>query len=132
MPSRRVMQVASALQREISRIVLGEVKDPRVGFVTITRVEPDADLRHAKVYFSVLGDRKAESLTIYGLQRAAHYIRVRVGRRLEMRYTPELEFVVDQSVKGALRVSELLEEDRREHPRLDEGPAAGEEAAGDE
>jgi len=63
-----LQQVARALQREVSQAVLTELKDPRIGFVTITRVEPAADLRTARVYFSVLGDEKTEALTLHGLR----------------------------------------------------------------
>jgi ribosome-binding factor A len=131
MGSRRVQQVARALQREVSQAVLGELKDPRIGFVTITRVEPAADLRTARVYFSVLGDEKAEALTLHGLRHAAGRIQALVGARLRMRYFPVLEFRVDESVKAAFRLSRLLEESKSERAGSDEGPASGGEAPED-
>jgi len=132
MVSRRLLQVARALQREISSVILSELKDPRIGFVTITRVEPSADIRSARVYFSVLGDEKAEELTLHGLRHAAGYLQRSVGDRLHMRYAPVLEFWVDQSVKGTLRVSRLLEESKGERRSSIEGPATGGEAPEDE
>jgi ribosome-binding factor A len=125
MASRRLQQVARSLQREVSQAVLMELKDPRIGFVTITRVEPAADLRTARVYFSVLGDEKAEALTLHGLRHAAGRIQGLVRQRLQMRYFPVLEFWVDESVKAAFRLSRLLEESKGERTGVDEGPASG-------
>ncbi len=132
MASRRLQQVARTLQREISQVILTELKDPRVGFVTVTKVEPSPDLRSARVYLSVMGDEKGERLTLAALRHATGYIQTLVTERLHMRYAPALRFHVDSSVKGTLRVSQLLEEDKREHAGFDEGPAAGREAPADE
>lgn len=132
MVSRRVRQVARTLQRAISQVILTELKDPRIGFVTVTKVEPSPDLRRAQVSLSVMGDEKAERLTLAALRHAAGYIQTVVSDRLHMRCAPVLEFRVDQSVKGTLRVSQLLEEDRREQPGYPEGPASGREAPADE
>ena len=131
MGSRRVEQVARALQREVSQAVLGELKDPRIGFVTVTRVEPAADLRTARVYVSVLGDEKAEALTLHGLRHAVGRIQALVGQRLRMRYFPALEFRVDESVKATFRLSRLLEENKSERAGIDEGPASGGKAPED-
>ena len=132
MVSRRLLQVARTLQREISQVVLSELKDPRIGFVTITRVEPSADIRSARVYFSVLGDEKTEQLTLHGLRHAAGYIQATVTDRLHMRYAPVLEFLVDEAAKGSLRVSRLLEESKSERRRLAERPPSGGETSEDE
>ncbi len=132
MVSRRLLQVARTLQREISQVVLTELKDPRIGFVTITRVEPAADIRSARVYVSVLGDEKKERLALQGLRRAAGYVQAAVTERLHMRYAPVLEFRVDPSVKGTSRVSRLLQESESERLGFPPGAAAGEEASADE
>jgi len=126
-----LQQVARALQREVSQAVLTELKDPRIGFVTVTRVEPAADLRTARVYVSVLGDEKAEALTLHGLRHAAGRIQALVGERLQMRHFPVLEFWVDASVKAAFRLSRLLEENKGERAGSDEGPASGGKAPED-
>lgn len=131
MGSRRLQQVARTLQREVSQAVLMELKDPRIGFVTVTRVEPAADLRSARVYVSVLGDEKAEALTLHGLRHAAGRIQGLVRQRLRMRYFPVLEFRVDESVKAASRLNRLLEESKGERAGSDEGPASGGEAPED-
>jgi ribosome-binding factor A len=131
MGSRRLQQVARSLQREVSQAVLTELKDPRIGFVTITRVEPAADLRTARVYFSVLGDEKTEALTLHGLRHATGRIQGLVRERLRMRYFPVLEFRVDESVKATFRLSRLLEESKGERAGVDEGPATGGEAPED-
>jgi len=132
MASRRLLQVARALQREISQVVLTELKDPRIGFVTITRVEPSGDLRSARVYVSVLGDEKKEQLALRGLRRAAGYVQAAVSDRLHMRYAPVLEFRVDESVKGTSRVSRLLQESKSERLGSPPGTATGGEASADE
>lgn len=132
MTSRRLLQVARTLQREISQVVVSELKDPRIGFVTITRVEPAADIRSARVYVSVLGDERTERLTVHGLRHAAGYIQALVAQRLHMRYAPVLEFRVDESVKRSLRLSRLLEESKGERPGFPEGPASGGQTGADE
>ena len=132
MASRRLQQVARTLQREISQVILTELKDPRIGFVTVTKVEPSPDLRRARVYLSVMGDEKGERLTLAALRHAAGYIQTVVTDRLHMRYAPVLQFQVDESVKGTLRVSQLLEEDRGARVGFHEGPVPGPETPADE
>jgi len=96
--------------------VTGELKDPRVGFVTVTDVRTSADLRHARVYVSVLGDRGGPSAedqreaTLDGLRSAHGYLQGRVASELRLKRTPTLEFVYDDTTDRALRVDALLEE----------------------
>ncbi len=112
MPSRRLKQVADLLREELSRLLEREVKDPGLGFVTLTGVEPSPDLRHARVYFSVLGDEEAVQQSQAALERAAGFLRRELGRRLTLRQVPELHFVLDRSGERAQRISDLLRQAR--------------------
>jgi len=112
MPSRRLEQVAGLLQEELSHLLEREVKDPRMGFVTLTGVELSPDLRHARVYFSVLGDEEAVQQSLAALERAAGFLRHELSRRLTLRQVPELHFVLDRSGERAQRISDLLRQAR--------------------
>jgi ribosome-binding factor A len=104
--------VAEEMREQIAQLVARELKDPRIGFVTITRVEVTADLGHAKVYVSVLGDDKQKRETLVGLKQAAGFVRREVGRRMRMRVLPEVHFVYDKGVDATDRVARLLDEVR--------------------
>ncbi len=106
--SRRLNRVEEACKEELSEILQREIKDPRVGFVTITEVKLSADLRHARVYVSILGteDECRESLS--GLDSARGYLRSCLGRHLRLKYLPEIEFVHEHVAEEALRLEELM------------------------
>ena len=110
MVSRRVAKVAEAMRETLSQCILFELKDPRLGFVTLTRVEPSADLRTAKVYVSILGDDKTQDRSLHALRHAAGFLQAKVGDRLQTRYTPVLRFHLDQSVKKSVEISRLIDE----------------------
>jgi ribosome-binding factor A len=116
MSSTRQRRVQELLVHEISEIVSREVRDPRVGFVTITGAEVSADLRHACVYYSVLGDAAAREGTAQALRRAAGFIRAEFARRVQLRFVPELRFAFDASAERGERLSRLLESVREEAP----------------
>jgi len=109
-PSRRVSKVASALKVAISHVILHELSDPRRGFVTVTRVEPAADLKTARVYVSILGSDKERAITMHGLRHARGFVQGKIGTRLRMRATPVLEFVEDDAIKKSMEISRLLKE----------------------
>lgn len=90
--------------------ILTDLKDPRVQDVTVTFVEVSPDLRQAKVYVSVMGDETKQRLSLKGLQAAAGYLQKKVNNRVEMRYTPRIEFKLDQGVKHSLEVARILHE----------------------
>lgn len=106
--SRRMERVAEAIREVVSQAILFEMKDPRVHNVTVTGVEVSGDLRHAKVFVSIMGDEKAQSLCLHGLKSARGFLQRTVAQRLEMRYTPIVEIVVDEGVKRSLEMSRLL------------------------
>jgi ribosome-binding factor A len=110
MSSRRVLKVASAIREVVSMAILTDLKDPRVQNVTVTFVEVSGDLRQARVHVSVMGDESTQRLSLKGLQAAAGYLQAKVNNRIEMRYTPRIEFVLDQGVKHSLEVSRILGE----------------------
>jgi ribosome-binding factor A len=108
--SQRLRRVADQIQRELSGLLRAELKDPRVGMITLTGVEVSPDLAHAKVFFTTLGDADALERTEAGLQRAAGFLRAQLGHRLKLRVTPELRFVYDASVERGMRLSKLIDD----------------------
>ena len=108
MSSRRRERVQSLLQSRVSEIIIHELVDPRMGFVTVTRTEVSPDLREAKVFVSIIGDAGEVSKTFAGLEHAAGYVRRRIGDSMETKMTPRVQFVLDDSVKKSVRISELL------------------------
>jgi ribosome-binding factor A len=112
--TRRTERVAEAVQEMIADLLVREIKDPRIGMVTVTGVKVSADLRHARVYFSVLGDREKREQSLRGLHSAAGFIRTQLARGLKLRVVPEIVFEFDPSVERADRVARLLKEALRE------------------
>jgi len=102
--------VAEAIQKEISQLILQEVKDPRIGFVTITHIDVTQDLKIARVYYSVMGTPAAQAASKKALEAAKGFLRKRLGERLRFRYTPELQFCLDDSIEKNLRIAKLLDE----------------------
>jgi len=103
-------RVASALQKEISLIIHDELKDPRLGFVTITRLELTPDLRYAKIFFSVLGKEKDYKKSKEALDSALGFIRKELSQRIKLRFAPEIVFKEDRSGEYSVRVLQILEE----------------------
>lgn len=110
----RPQRVANAIRREVSNIIHEELKDPRIGFTTITKVEITPDLREARVYYSVYGDEKARKSTEIALRSAKGYIRGLVGYRLKLRFTPNIIFRIDKSFEYRERIDEILDRIRKE------------------
>ena len=90
--------------------ILAELKDPRIRDVTVTYVEVSADLRHAKVHVSVMGDETRQNLSLRGLQSAAGFLQSKIAERIEIRYTPKLSFLLDQGVKRSIAVAQILQQ----------------------
>jgi ribosome-binding factor A len=110
MDYRRPDKVGGVIKEEISQMLLREIKDPRIGFVTITRVKVSKDLRFVKVYFSVLGDQSAREDSLRGLNSATGFMRRELGRRLRLRYVPDIVFSFDPSLEHMGRLAELIQE----------------------
>ena len=108
MTVRRAERVGEAVREVIAEMLVREIKDPRIGMVTLTTVELTDDLKHAKVHFSCVGDQAVRQRSLDGLRSAAGFIRVQVTRRLKLRYAPELIFQFDPSLEMADRLAALL------------------------
>ena len=106
----RLARVAEAVREVASETILYELHDPRVKQVTVTRAEVSGDLQHAKVYVSIMGSDKEQSLTMKGLRHAAGFIQSKLARRLETRFTPVVTFVLDQGVKNSIEITRLINE----------------------
>ena len=112
--SRRPEQVAETLRQVIADALTREVRDPRVGFVTLTGVLVTNDLSHARIMVTVPGDEAGKSRALEGLQSAAGFLRSRAARALTTRSVPELHFELDRGLEHAARINELLNDIRRE------------------
>lgn len=114
----RQQRVQEQLLHELSDILHKELRDPRLGFVTFTAAEISRDLRHAKVYVSVLGDEEAQRQCLKALNGAAGLLRGEFARRTHLRLAPELEFRIDHGIERGLQIAELLrsvEDDLKPH-----------------
>lgn len=106
----RQEKVKELLRAEVSDILLRDIKDPRLGFVTITDTEVSKDLRHAKIFVSIMGDEKQKAESLGVLQRAARHIRAEFGRRAFLKIVPEISFQMDTAVEHGARIFELLQQ----------------------
>jgi len=108
--SRRTLKAAEAIREVVAMAILTDIKDPRVRNATITRVEVSGDMRYAKVFISVMGDETQEQLTLRGLQSAAGFLQAKCAKCIDTRYTPRLQFQIDEGVKKSVEVNQLLKE----------------------
>ena len=109
MGQERVQRVAEEIKKEIGRIIHDQLSDPRIGFVTITKVDLSRDCRFAKVYFSLLGSKKQLRDTQVGLARSKGFIRKLLAQRVKLRYTPEIVFKLDEGIEYSIHISQVLE-----------------------
>ncbi len=122
--SRRVERVASLIRREVSELLIGGIKDERVsqGMVSVTSVEVAGDLQHCKIFVSIFGSEDDRSQAMEGLRSASAYVKGELGRRLKMRRTPEVVFVLDRGIEKGTSVLGLL--NRLEEQRQEKGEPA--------
>ena len=106
----RSQRVGEAIHKEISALLIKGLKDPRIGFVTITGVEVTPDLHLARVYFTAMGEESAQCATQEGLNHSVPFLRRELGKRLRMRYVPDLMFLFDSSVAYGNRIEKLLQD----------------------
>ena len=111
MTTSRMRRVNEAVREVLSGHIAGDLKDPRIGFVTVTGVETSPDLRHARVYVSVLGSNDERRAALDGLRSSAGFLQAKVGEELRMKRTPTLEFEYDDSIDRGMRISELLDKE---------------------
>lgn len=110
----RTQRVAEQMKKELGEILNQKIKDPRVGFVTITDVEVTNDLQQATVFISVLGDEREKEETLIGLSKAKGFIRSEIGKRIRLRKTPEIDFQFDEATEYGNRIEEILRELNKE------------------
>ncbi len=107
---RRIDRVNSLLQQELAEIIRSELKDPRLGFVSVVGAEVSPDLRHARVRISILGEEDDKKRSLAVVQGAAAFLRERLRRRLELRRLPELDFRLDDSIEYSIHISKVIRE----------------------
>ena len=107
-PGRRAERLGHEIRVELAELISRQVKDPRIGFATVTRVEMTADLHHARVYVSVLGSPEEQESTLEGLTSAAGFLRHEIGHRLALRRAPELDFILDHGAEAVAAGGEIL------------------------
>ncbi|HET7629100.1 MAG TPA: 30S ribosome-binding factor RbfA [Bacillales bacterium] len=108
MSNLRANRVAEQMKKELGDLLSRRLKDPRIGFVTVTDVEVTGDLQLAKIFLTVLGDENKKEATLNGLEKAKGFIRSEIGKRIRLRKTPELTFHWDESFEHGARIDELL------------------------
>jgi ribosome-binding factor A len=126
MKTHRLARVAEVVREVASETILFELRDPRIKGVTVTRTEVSGDLQHAKVHVSVMGSQKEQDLCMHGLRNAAGYIQSKLAGRLKTRFTPMVQFSLDQGVKKSIEVARLINEAMAQSaPTLTTEPADG-------
>ena len=110
MQYKRAERVSDQIKREVSEIIQRQVKDPLIGFITITDAEATDDLKSAKIFYSVLGDEKSKKDTKLALERAKDFIQQELGKRIRIRHLPLITFKYDKSIEYGARIEELIKE----------------------
>src|SRR5438067_1094910 len=110
MKTHRLARVAEAIREVASETILFEMRDPRVKGVTVTRAEVSGDLQHAKVFVSVMGSPSEQNLCMHGLRHSARFLQAKLAKRLQTRFTPVIEFVLDEGVKKSIEMTRLINE----------------------
>ncbi|QQK80218.1 30S ribosome-binding factor RbfA [Salicibibacter cibi] len=114
MSQMRAQRVGEQMKKELSDILMREVKDPRVEFVTVTGVDVTGDLQHATVYVTVLGESEEKEETLKALRQAKGFIRSEIGKRINLRKTPDIEFDFDESIAYGNRIEKLINDLKKE------------------
>ncbi|MDP2913589.1 MAG: 30S ribosome-binding factor RbfA [Candidatus Omnitrophota bacterium] len=109
MSKQRPGRVQEAIRQEVSKILQNHIKDPRIGFLTITKVELTDDLRYARVYFSILGEDKEKALALKGLNSAKGYIKGLLSDKIKLRFMPNIEFKIDNALEHTRRIYSILD-----------------------
>ena len=130
MTSRRLLKAAEAIREVVAASILTELRDPRVQDVTVVGVKVSPDMREAQIAVSIMGDESQQQLSLRGLQNAAGFLQSRIASRIEARYTPRLQFVIDKGIQHSLLVGEILEKIKRENE--EEASVAADSVASDD
>ncbi len=133
MQYKRKDRVRDQIKKEVSRVVQSELKDPGIGFVTITDVELSDDLRNAKIFFSVLGDEQKKKDSSQALQRAVSFVQHEIGRKMRLKYTPKVKFIYDHSLEKGAKIERALRElHLKENSSTEESEGSRERGKNDE
>jgi ribosome-binding factor A len=124
---RRAERLAEEIREQVARMIASDLKDPRLGFVTVTRVELAHDLGHARIHVGVLGSEAEREKSMSALRQASGFVRRELGKRLRIRHTPEIDFRYDKGLDATDRVARLLDEERR---RTEVARGVGEDGEG--
>ncbi|MDO5552809.1 MAG: 30S ribosome-binding factor RbfA [Planctomycetia bacterium] len=130
MATRRTLKAAEAIREVVAMALLTDIKDPRVANVTVTRVEVSGDMRTAKVYVTVRGGDAKEALALRGLTSACGFLQQKCAARIDTRYTPRLQFLVDEGMKNLVAVSQILADEK--NAREGEDGESGDSATTDD
>ena len=114
MAEHRLERLQETIKEEFGSILQRDLKDPRIGFVSVTDVEVSNDYSHVKIFVSILGDEEAKRSTMAGLESAKGFIRTELGQRIRMRHTPEVHLIADDSMERGSRIMKLLDEVKKE------------------
>ena len=123
----RIEKLQELIKQEMSKMLLTDLKDPRIGFVTVTDVEMTGDLREAKIYVSVMGGAEQVKSSLEGLQSALGFIRREIGQRVRLRFTPEISFALDTSLDYGDHIQKLLLQVEEDSKNADNPQAGGDE-----
>ena len=123
-------RLASEIVKETSKIILYELRDPRKGFVTVTRAKVSDDYRYAKIFVSIMGTAKQKKLVLGGLKHAQGFVQKELSRRIQMRQFPEINFEIDESIEKAFKVTNMIDKLSRERKAREAGAAAAAPADG--
>ena len=123
----RIEKLQELIKQEMSKMLLKELKDPRIGFVTVTDVEMTGDLREAKIYVSVMGDSEQVKSSLEGLNSALGFVRREIGQRIRLRFTPEISFALDTSLDYGDHIQKLLLQVEGENKNVDNAQRSGDE-----
>lgn len=123
MQGKRTERVGSLLQMELSKLILERVKDPRLGFITITHVKVTADLKSAVVFFTVMGDKKNREDSLEVLRHAAKFLQKEVGSILDLRYIPRLQFELDDMIDKSFEIEEVIRKLKDGAPSSPDNPS---------
>ena len=110
----RVHRVAEQIKKEVSQLIQNEIKDPRIGFITVTDVEVTGDLQQATIYISILGSEAQKQDSLLGLKKAEGFIRRELGKRIRLRHTPEISFSFDSSIEYGSKIEKILSDIKAE------------------
>ena len=121
----RIEKLQELIKQEVGKMLIYDIKDPRIGFVTVTEVEMTGDLREAKIYVSIMGNDEQIKNSMEGLQSALGFVRREIGKRIRLRFTPEISFAPDKSLDYSEHIQKLLLKIERERDTLENNVTVG-------